>query len=469
MSARFGSIGTVRMKVHARSGSRRSASYCSEAHGSGAVRKRLVAGAAGLLSLRVAFGGLAFLQTIALARILGSRGLGAYSYALAWVTVLGAPAILGMDLLLVREIAGFRLRLEWALLRGMWRAANGIVLLTSAGLVAIVVSVSWLFRTRAAPDTLPALWVALPLVPLIALTRVRQATLQGLHRVVFGAIPERLILPALGLAFLYMAKFGGLPMTAMSAMALNVAATVIAFGVGAWMLHRNFPVDALAVVPIYRIAEWIRSALPILLLNSVGVVFAQADVLIVGAVKGAAAVGLYGVADKTADLLTFVLLAQSAAFSSTAATLYAQGDLVTLQRLTTRIARLTLLSAVPVAVVFIGFGGAFLTFFYGTDFAQARMALVFLSVGQLVNVAAGLNGMLLVMTNQTGQAVKVVGCSAAVNVVLNGLLVPRWGIEGGAVANMISLTVWNILATVALYRATGIHSSAVGTFGLRRS
>ena len=58
------------------------------------VRDRLLAGAGGLIGLRVAFSGLSFLVTVLLARLLGTTGFGAYSYAFAWVTLLGIPAIL---------------------------------------------------------------------------------------------------------------------------------------------------------------------------------------------------------------------------------------------------------------------------------------------------------------------------------------------------------------------------------------
>ena len=431
-------------------------------HGSASLRERLVAGVAGLLTLRVAFGGLAFLLALTLARTLGTEGVGTYSYALAWVTLLGAPAILGMDLLIVRELAGFQLRSEWGLMRGMLRTANGVVLFTSLGLVSVVVPTSWMLRTRTSPEALTTLWVALPLVPLIAMTRVRQATLQGLHRVVMGSVPERLILPATLLALLFAFRVGRVPLSATVAMTLNVGATILAFAVGAWMLHRHFPAAARAATPVFQVERWIRGGLPVLLLNSVGVVFSQADTLIVGALKGSAAVGLYSVADKSADLLTFVLIAQSAAFASTAASLHAQKDIATLQRLTTRIARLTLLTAAPLGVLLIGAGHGFLALFYGAEFVPAQRALVFLSIGQLVNVAAGLNGMLLIMTDQAGAAVRVVAASAALNVGLNLLLVPTWGIEGGAVANMISLIAWNVLATWALHAKTGIHSSVLG-------
>lgn len=432
------------------------------------LRKRLMVGLSGLLSLRVAFGGISFVLTILLARTLGDQGFGTYSYALAWVMLLGAPAVLGMDQLLVREVAAYVVKSEWGLLRGVVRLANRAVLLVSFGLVLAAVAGSWLLRARATGGLLPTFWVALILVPLIALTRVRQATVQGLHRVVLASIPERLVLPSMFLALLFTAGVAHVKVTPTGAMGLNGVATALAFAVGVWLLHRAFPAEARRVTPVYRTAAWARSAFPILLFGGAGIVFAQADILILGWFKGAGVVGLYGVADKSADLLTFVMVAQNAAFASTAASLHAERDLASLQRLATRIARLTLLATLPLAIVFIGFGHWFLTRFYGAGFAHAQPALAILSVGQLLNVGTGLNGMLLLMTGHERDMVKVVAASAATNIALNVILAPKWGTEGAALANTASLLLLNLLATATLHRRTGIHSTVLGVLSVKR-
>jgi len=101
------------------------------------LRDRLLLDAGGLLALRVAFGGLSFVLAIILARTLGTEGFGTYSYAFAWTVLLGVPAILGMDQLLIREIAAYRVHSQWHLIRGLLRMANSLVLMVSVGLALI--------------------------------------------------------------------------------------------------------------------------------------------------------------------------------------------------------------------------------------------------------------------------------------------------------------------------------------------
>jgi O-antigen/teichoic acid export membrane protein len=429
------------------------------------VRRRLIAGVSGLLSLRVAFGAMSFVLTVLLARMLGAEMFGGYSYALAWIMLLGAPTVLGLDQLLVREVAADVVASKWALLRGLVRTANRTVLLVSLGMAAVAALVAWILRERASPELVRTFWVGLLLVPLISLTRLRQATLQGLHRVVLGSIPERLILPVLLLVSLVAIDLSHLRLAASTAMALNVAATSIAFGVGTWLLRRNLPSPIRDVEPEYQRARWARSAWPILLFSGAGIVFAQADILILGSLKGPGVVGLYGVADKSAELLSFVLVAQNAAFASTAASLYAAQDLAELQRLTTRIVRLTVLITLPLAILFIGFGGWFLSRFYGAAYLPARGPLAILGMGQMINVATGLNGMLLIMTGNERALLKAVAASAVANIGLNVVLVPRWGMSGAAIANTSSILLLNVVATIALHRRTRLHSTVLGTPG----
>ena len=73
------------------------------------------------------------------------------------------------------------------------------------------------------------------------------------------------------------------------------------------------------------------------------------------------------------------------------------------------------------------------------------------------------------MTGHERDTATGVGIAAAVNVTLNVLLIPLWGIEGAAIATAISLMTWNILLAVWVYRRLGIYTTAAGSLGLRNT
>src|SRR5215210_2097973 len=159
----------------------------------GGLRAVLVRGAGGTFALKVTAAGLGFVASLLLARLLGAAGYGAYAYAQSWLTLLAVPATLGMDTLLVRNVAAYRARSEWGPMRGILRHANRTVLATSAGLAVSAAAAAAFFRGSLEPQMLPALLVAMCSLPLVALIYVRQGAMRGLQRVVVGQLPETLI------------------------------------------------------------------------------------------------------------------------------------------------------------------------------------------------------------------------------------------------------------------------------------
>ncbi len=73
-----------------------------------AAERPLMRATSGTFLLRVASAGILLASAVLLARGLGARGYGAYSYATAWATLLATPALLGFDRLLVRSMAAWK-------------------------------------------------------------------------------------------------------------------------------------------------------------------------------------------------------------------------------------------------------------------------------------------------------------------------------------------------------------------------
>lgn len=129
----------------------------------------------GSFALKISNAALRFLVSLLLARILGASGFGAYSLALSWVGILSVPAALGFDRLLVREIAVYRGRSEWGLMRGVLARTNQAALGASLLLALAMGLVTWALSGRLEPQVLYSLWVAAALIPLTAFVQLRQA------------------------------------------------------------------------------------------------------------------------------------------------------------------------------------------------------------------------------------------------------------------------------------------------------
>lgn len=426
-------------------------------------------GASGTFALKVAGTGLSFVISVLLARLLGARGYGTYTYALAWIGLLSVPAIMGLDKLLIREVAAYQVRSARGLTRGLLRRSNQAVLLISLLIALGAAIVSWfLIDLTNNFQLLLAFWISLLLLPLTALTRIRQAAMQGLRYVVSAQVPEMLLRPVLFIALIGGAYLLiGSRLNAPWIMALQAAAAGVAFLVGAVLLGRALPATVKTAPPDYKTKYWFYSALPLLLVGGMQVINAQTDMVMLGSIKGVEAAGVYRVATRGADLIAFVLVSVNTALAPTIATLYTAGEMQRLQRIVTRSTRVVFLLSLPLALGLIAFGNWFLLIF-GQGFLQGDIALTVLSVGQLFNASMGSVGILLIMTGYERDAAMGVGVSALLNVALNALLIPPLGLEGAAVATATSIIVWNLLLAIWVYRRLGIHTTALGKIDLRR-
>jgi O-antigen/teichoic acid export membrane protein len=94
---------------------------------------------------------------------------------------------------------------------------------------------------------------------------------------------------------------------------------------------------------------------------------------------------------------------------------------------------------------------------FGPDFRVGSSALVILAAGQFVNAAVGSVGYLLVMTEYHKIVLNITVLSAFLNIALNGILIPRLGILGAALATATSIITFNILSMLAVRKKLQIR------------
>ena len=252
-------------------------------------------------------------------------------------------------------------------------------------------------------------------------------------------------------------------LTAPSAMGIRVTVTAVGFLTGAAILNKLLPKPAREADPVYDRFPWAQSILPLMFLAGAGIVNAQADTLMLGGIKGSRAVGFYAVADRSAELINFLMLAVNAALAPTIASIYALKDTARLQIAVTKVVRSAFFLSLPVGLVLIVLGRWWLFYLYGAAFTRGQAALAILSVSQLICSAAGPGGLLLIMTGHEREAGRAIFASAVTNIVLCAALVPKWDMEGAAIAAGSSAVLLNILLARSARRRLNIHPTLLGT------
>lgn len=416
----------------------------------------LARAATGNFVLRVISLSLVFICQVLLARLLGAHGYGLYAYALAWMKALIVPATLGLERLLIREVALYRLRSDWASWHGLLIWARRILLIASVSIAVLAVALSWLIAGKS--EDLSTLWLAMGLLPLLALLRVKQFVMQGMHRTIIAQIPEIIVQPTvlITLVAIYAIFVGGL--TATGTMGMNVAAACVALVCGAVLLERTLPRSIKQSSPNSQSRRWMRSVVPLLLVSGVSAISAQIPVLVLGAFGDTEAAGILSIAKRFAELTTIPTLALAAALTATLADLSARRDTRGLQQTTIKCARGVTLVSLPVALVFIVFGRPLLRVF-GAPFTAGETALEILCVGQIISMIAGANGLLLVMTGHERETAVITTTCAFLNLLFCVALVPRWGMAGAAAGATASLVIWNLWLVWRVRHVLGIRST----------
>ncbi|MCA1799507.1 MAG: polysaccharide biosynthesis C-terminal domain-containing protein [Xanthomonadaceae bacterium] len=407
---------------------------------------------------------LSLLVVVALARLLGTDGYGIYAFAWALVSILATPAQAGLPMLVMRETARAAATGQYSSMRGIWiwsaRVTAVLALLVAAVGVLVIVFGGEAVRGLQAQT----IFWALVLVPLVALGNIRGAALRGLQRVVAGNLPEFVLRPALLLVLLGGAAAIGQALTPPAAMAMHATAAAAAFGAGAWLLAKSTPPEVRAVAPAYDGQRWLASTWPLALVAGTHVINLHADVLMLGIFAPASEVGVYRVAAQLAVFAAFGLAAVNMVVGPRFADLHARGETAQLQQLALRSARAVFAFSAAVVLCFAVAGAGLLEFVFGEGFDHAYLPLMILFIGQLVNGAVGSVGYLLNMTGHERDTARGIAIAAAVNVALNLLLIPRWGMHGAAAATAASMVTWNVLLWRDVKARLGINSFA---FGLR--
>lgn len=418
---------------------------------------------AGVFGLRLAYSVLTFLTSILFARVLGKTGFGIYTYSVVWAYLLSVPATIGFDNFLVREMAVYQTRSSWELMRGLLIWANKAVFIASVTLASVAILIASLIDGGARSDTFVGFCMAMVFMPALSLRNVRRGAMRGLNYITKGLLPECLIDPLI-LAFLTLLAYAVLRsrLTAAWVIAFYGVGTVVTLIIVSQFLQQVLPQAAKAACPDYKGKLWLSAALPFMVVESIPILNARLDMLMLGSIKGADAVGLYDPINRGAYIITFILMAVGSSIAPTVASAYADGHLQGLQHMITRSVRLVTGVAFLFAIALILCSHWYLLLF-GPEFVQGQSALYIFCTGSFIATAMGLAPVILNMTGHERYIATVSWISISLNIGLNAAFIPLWGVEGAALATSLATTIGALISLVAVKQKLGIDVTIIGS------
>ena len=200
----------------------------------------------------------------------------------------------------------------------------------------------------------------------------------------------------------------------------------------------------------FTITEIFKTSSPMALSAIAYFIMQSIDIIILSIYEGFDQIAYYSVSVKLAMLTTLALMSVNIVIAPRIAEIYENQKMQKLQMLIKHSTRIIFLISICVLSVLFFFSEEILGLF-GQGYVIANNALLFLLAAQFFNALSGPGAIYLNMTGRQKTLNKILASALIINISLNFYLIPTQGINGAAIATLVSLIIWNTIATVLIY------------------
>jgi len=222
----------------------------------GALRNQVIKNFIGVGSIGLLATCIGLLSSVILARLLGPRGFGQYTFIMALVPLLAIPIIAGIPPLLIREVAKYSHARQFGLLQGVIRRANQWVVIFSIVVVVTVVMVDRVLYLLPKDDKWRYLITGVFILPFLGLSAVRNGSIKGLGFPSHAEFPIQVFQPTIFLIMIGFLAMAGI-LSIEWALLGRVIGAIAGFGFILYMFNITEPKGAKSVGVNYETKKWI--------------------------------------------------------------------------------------------------------------------------------------------------------------------------------------------------------------------
>ncbi len=403
----------------------------------------------------------AFIMSLMVARLMPAAESGLFFLGLTVVSVLATVGLLGLSQSLLRFIGTHHADSDWPAINAVavtaLRWSGGLLALLS---LALYLTAPWIAEhIFKKPPLCLVLKSFAPGVFFFGLTMLVAHQLQAIRRTTQSIVILSIAIPlGTGLGLLALRLDNGL--AAATLYTVNAAAALVLGSIW-WRQARPTAERGRADAGVL----W-ASCFPLWIAMLMALAVQWSGQLIAGVWAPAEEVAHLAVAQRTAMLVSFILIAVNLVVAPSFAALHAQHKDAELEQLALRATRLMTLFALPVILLICVFPGWIMGWF-GDAYRSSAHLLVILAVGQLVNVLTGSVSFLLSMTGHERDLRNVVLISGPLAIAAALILTPFFGVTGAAIATALAVATHNLLAVYRVKQRLGFSTLVIWKRGIR--
>ncbi|MFA5124254.1 MAG: flippase [Patescibacteria group bacterium] len=382
---------------------------------------------------------LSFLYFIILARSIGVADQGRFTFALSFTSIFAMFLDLGLTQVLIREVAKNREHSAKYLanILGYKLVASALVYLIIVILVNIL---------GYPPLTKSLVYISGFVMLLDSLSLSVYGTLRGHQDLMYeslGVIINQLTVLIIGGGLL----FCGAPLTWV--MAVYVLGSLINFLWSTINLRHKYSVPIIFSFDWLTIRQLVLISIPFALAGIFNRIFSAIDIVLLSKLAGDYAVGIYSVAFKVAFALQFIALAFSASIYPAFANYFAHSK-EKLSKLFVKSMYWLMFFSLPISIGVISIADKVIGPVFGNHYTASVLPLDILMLSLVFVFLCFPVGAMLNACDRQARNTWHLGIVAGFSFIANLILIPIWGYNGSAIANIASYALLFGLGTIVV-------------------
>jgi O-antigen/teichoic acid export membrane protein len=391
---------------------------------------------------------LSYVFTVLIARFFGAEVTGRYSLAFTILNIFAIIFALGIPDAMVKLSSDSSYKQSFNFKKLSFRLIVMSSLLGSLLLYFLASPLASFYKDSALYDYF--LIASFTVIPLILL-RNNFESLRGRNKIIKFGILSNVIpyfVAILGIVLIQSKDNNTFGIEAIEAYFLGItAACVLSF-----IMVRQSGQTKKKILSIKKILHY---SLPMLATSSFIFIMGWTDTLMLGYFNTTTDVGIYNVVIKIARIAIIVLTSVNLVLAPKISELYSNSETEKLKILIKKVNKIIFIFTIPVVIIIL-VANKFVLSLFGDEFVVGSTALVIIMISQCFNAMTGSVGQVLNMTGYHKKLRDFTIVSAVLNLILNFILIPIYGIIGAAIATGISSLALNIMAVIFVKKRLGI-------------
>jgi O-antigen/teichoic acid export membrane protein len=415
---------------------------------------RTIAKGSGIGFAGAAFGtGVGYFSRMVIARYLGPEDYGLISLGFIVMMIATTISVMGFNSGMKRYIAYYRGIGDERRIKGTILSALKITFPMSLLLMSIVLfNADWISNSIFhEPNLTPVLYVFAIGIPFWTLTNIFNSVSIAFQQIKYHVYTMYIfkdLFKLIAIVSFLLLGYGVIG----AAVGWTLAVVGMVIPSFYFLESKVFPVIGSKVKPISIDKELFLFSYPLIFVGISGLVTGWTDTFMLGYFCTSSEVGIYNAALPTSQLFNVILSPIGMIFGPVIVGLYAKNKMDDLKNVYSSVTKWIFAIIFPGFLLMVLFSERILIILFGDAYVSGSTALSILAFGVLVTSMAGLASSIIGAYGRTKLVMWGSLLGAFVNVMLNYLLIPLYGINGAAAATAFSLVLMNVLHLSFAYR-----------------